>query len=104
MKKRDLKLLALLLALSLNAPAQERRSAPQGATANAQAATREQRIAQAAEAMRPQLVAQRRDFHMHPELSNREERTARIVAERLKSLGFDEVKTGVARHGVVGVL
>jgi amidohydrolase len=105
MTKRYLKLLALLLAFSLNAPAQQR-SAPPRATpgANAQATTREQRIAQAAEAMRPQLVAQRRDFHMHPELSNREERTARIVAERLKSLGFDEVRTNVARHGVIGVL
>ncbi|HEX8069754.1 MAG TPA: amidohydrolase [Pyrinomonadaceae bacterium] len=66
--------------------------------------TREQRIAQAAEAMRPQLVAQRRDLHMHPELSNREERTARVVAERLKALGLDEVKTGVGRHGVVALL
>ncbi|HZH89824.1 MAG TPA: amidohydrolase [Pyrinomonadaceae bacterium] len=107
MKKR-LTLFTLLLALSLNTTAQQR-NAPQPAAAatpaaNAQAATREQRIAQAAEAMRAQLVAQRRDFHMHPELSNREERTARIVAERLKSLGFDEVKTGVARHGVVAVL
>ncbi|HEY9402249.1 MAG TPA: hypothetical protein VIQ24_06125, partial [Pyrinomonadaceae bacterium] len=108
MTKRHLKLLTLLLALSLNAPAQEgQRSAPRPPAtrgANAQAATREQRIAQAAEAMRAQLVAQRRDFHMHPELSNREERTSRIVAERLKSLGFDEVRTGVARHGVVAVL
>jgi amidohydrolase len=64
----------------------------------------EQKIAQAAEAMRPQLVAQRRDFHMHPELSNREERTGRIVAERLRALGLDEVRTNVARHGVVALL
>ena len=49
---------------------------------------REQRIAQAAEKMRPQLISQRRDFHMHPELSNREERTSRIVAERLRALGL----------------
>ncbi len=66
--------------------------------------TREQRIAQAAESMRERLIGQRRDFHMHPELSNREERTSRIVAERLKALNFDEVKTGVARHGVVALL
>lgn len=66
--------------------------------------SREQRIAQAAEAMRAQLIAQRRDFHMHPELSNREERTARIVAAKLKALGLDEVKTGVGRHGVVALL
>ena len=41
---------------------------------------------------------------MHPELSNREERTARVVAERLRQLGFDEVRTNVAKHGVVGLL
>jgi amidohydrolase len=108
MMKRRLSLFALLLALALNATAQQR-NAPRPAAAatvaaNATDATREQRIARAAEALRPQLVALRRDFHMHPELSNREERTARIVAERLKSLGFDEVRTNVARHGVVGVL
>jgi amidohydrolase len=79
-------------------------SSASSAGASASAAAREQRIAQAAEALRPQLIAQRRDFHMHPELSNREERTARIVAERLKSLGFDEVRTNIGRHGVVGIL
>ncbi|HYP01342.1 MAG TPA: amidohydrolase [Pyrinomonadaceae bacterium] len=81
---------------------QQRAPGPQ--SANTSATPREQRIAQAAEALRPQLIAQRRDFHMHPELSNREERTSRIVAERLKALGFDEVRTNVARHGVVAVL
>jgi amidohydrolase len=68
------------------------------------APSREQQIAQAAEALRPKLVEQRRDFHMHPELSNREERTSRIVAEKLRSLGLDDVKTGVAKYGVVAVL
>ena len=61
-------------------------------------------IASATEALRDKLSETRRDFHAHPELSNREERTARIVAERLRALGFDEVKTGVARHGIVAVL
>src|SRR6266540_3036563 len=61
-------------------------------------------IARATEALRDRLSATRRDFHAHPELSNREERTARIVAERLRALGFDEVKTGVAKHGVVALL
>ncbi|HKP72729.1 MAG TPA: amidohydrolase [Pyrinomonadaceae bacterium] len=98
-----------LLALALHTHAQQtivRRTTPPKTVASSTrvAATREQRIAEAAESMRPQLVAQRRDFHMHPELSNREERTARVVAERLKALGFDEVRTNVARHGVVGVL
>jgi amidohydrolase len=65
---------------------------------------REQQIAQSAEALRAKLVEQRRDFHMHPELSNREERTSRIVAEKLRALGLDEVKTNVAKHGVVALL
>jgi amidohydrolase len=65
---------------------------------------REQRIAQAAESLRAQLIAQRRDFHMHPELSNREERTSRIVAERLRALGLEDVKTGVGKHGVTALL
>jgi amidohydrolase len=65
---------------------------------------REQRIARAAEGLRPQLVAQRRDFHMHPELSNREERTSRVVAERLRALGLEDVKTGVGKHGVTALL
>jgi amidohydrolase len=65
---------------------------------------REQQIAAAVEALKPKLIETRRDFHMHPELSNREERTAKVIAERLRSLGFDEVKTGVARHGIVALL
>jgi amidohydrolase len=68
------------------------------------AESRDAQIAKAAEALRPKLIETRRDFHMHPELSNREERTARIVAERLRALGFDEVKTSVAKHGVVALL
>ena len=100
-------LLVPAILLAANGQQRTREQSPASAAsaqAAASAATREERIAQAAEALRPQLIAQRRDFHMHPELSNREERTARIVAERLKSLGFDEVRTNVARHGVVGVL
>jgi amidohydrolase len=49
------------------------------------------------------VVAWRRDFHEHPELGNREFRTAGIIAEHLRSLGL-EVRTGVAHTGVVGVL
>jgi len=51
-----------------------------------------------------QVVEWRRDFHAHPERSNCEERTARVVAERLKALGVEEIRTGVARHGVVAVI
>lgn len=48
-------------------------------------------------------IAWRRDLHQHPELSNREFRTAKIVADHLRSLGI-EVKEGVAKTGVIGVL
>lgn len=65
---------------------------------------REQKISSAAELLREKLVAQRRDFHMNPELSNREERTSRVVAERLKALGLSEIKTGIARYGVTALL
>ncbi len=65
---------------------------------------RERRISDAAGAMRAQLSTQRRDFHMHPELSNREERTSRIVAERLRALGLEDIKTGVGKHGVTALL
>jgi amidohydrolase len=67
-------------------------------------ALRQEQIAKTAEAMRPQLIAQRRDFHKHPELSNREERTSRVITEKLRALGFDDVKTGVGKYGVVGLL
>src|SRR5687768_8140275 len=51
----------------------------------------------------PQVVAWRRDFHQHPELGNQETRTAKVIADELRKLGFD-VTTGVAGTGVVGVL
>ncbi len=56
------------------------------------------------EAMFPKLVEIRRDIHMHPELPNEEVRTAKLVADRLKELGFTDIKTGVAKHGVVALL
>ena len=50
-----------------------------------------------------QVIAWRRDIHEHPELGNREFRTAALVAEHLRALGMD-VRTEVAHTGVVGVL
>ncbi len=50
-----------------------------------------------------QVIEWRRDFHEHPELSNREFRTAEVIAEYLKSLGMD-VQTEVGKTGVVGLL
>ncbi len=52
----------------------------------------------------PRMVAWRRDFHQNPELSYEEVRTARVVAQHLRSLRLDEVRVGVAQTGVVGVL
>ena len=50
------------------------------------------------------MTAWRQDFHAHPELGFQETRTSGIVAEKLRAFGFDEVHTGMAKTGVVGVL
>jgi amidohydrolase len=57
----------------------------------------------AAQALREQLIAWRRDLHRHPELAFAERRTAGVVAAHLQQLGY-EVRTGVGRTGVVGIL
>ena len=51
-----------------------------------------------------ELAAWRRELHAHPELAFEEARTAAFVAERLRAFGVDEVHTGIASTGVVGVL
>lgn len=56
-----------------------------------------------AHAMHDQLVAWRRDLHMHPELGLEETRTSGLVAEHLMHLGY-RVYTGIAKTGVIGVL
>ena len=53
--------------------------------------------------LNPQVVAWRRDFHKNPELGNNEVRTAKVIADELRKLGY-EVTTGVAGTGVVAVL
>ena len=57
----------------------------------------------AVEAVTPKVVAWRRDLHAHPELGFAETRTAAMVADHLRALGL-EVRTGVGRTGVVGIL
>jgi metal-dependent amidase/aminoacylase/carboxypeptidase family protein len=52
---------------------------------------------------RTTLIEIRRDIHRHPEPSGEEERTARVVAAYLESLGF-AVRTGVGGHGVLALL
>lgn len=55
---------------------------------------------------RDQIIAWRRDIHMHPELGFTERRTSSLVAEALRSFGFDEVLTDFcpAHTAVVGIL
>lgn len=51
-----------------------------------------------------ELTAFRRDLHAHPELGYEEVRTAARVAEALRVCGVDEVHTGIAKTGVVGII
>lgn len=55
------------------------------------------------QAIEGKVIAWRHDIHQHPELGNREFKTAEKIAAHLRKLGL-EVKTGVAHTGVVGVL
>lgn len=57
----------------------------------------------ATEKIMPKVVEWRRHLHQYPELSNREIKTAKYVEAHLRSLGF-EIKTGVAKTGVIGIL
>ena len=59
--------------------------------------------AQMIEPLLPRMTAVRRDLHEHPELSNREVRTSKLVADELKKLGLD-VRAGIAHTGVVAIL
>jgi amidohydrolase len=60
-------------------------------------------IDQKAKAIQSKLVEWRRYIHQHPELGNREFNTEKFIADHLTALGI-EVKTGVAKTGVVGIL
>lgn len=60
-------------------------------------------VEQAVAAVNPKVVAWRRDIHANPELGFAETRTAKLVADHLRALGL-EVRTGVGKTGVVGVL
>jgi amidohydrolase len=50
------------------------------------------------------MRAWRQDLHAHPELGFEEQRTSALVADKLRAFGVDEIHTGLARTGVVGVL
>ncbi|MCZ6599462.1 MAG: amidohydrolase [Acidobacteria bacterium] len=63
----------------------------------------DERIAAATQSILTEITEERHQIHQHPELGNRETRTAALVAEHLRKLGL-EVKTGIAYTGVVGIL
>ncbi len=62
------------------------------------------RFDRAAAEISDRVVSWRHRIHSHPELSNRERETGQMVADHLGSLQLDEVRTGIAGYGVVGVL
>jgi amidohydrolase len=84
---------ALALTLLLSAPAALR----------ADDGSLETEVRQRASAVEQEVIEWRRDIHQHPELADQETRTSHLVAEHLRKLGL-EVRTGVARTGVIGVL
>ncbi len=57
-----------------------------------------------AAAVDAKVLAWRRDIHQNPELGNREVRTSKLVADHLRALGFEDVRTGIATTGVTAVL
>jgi amidohydrolase len=77
--------------------------APALLAATAALSTPDAEIRASAERLAPAVVAMRRQFHQQPELSNREEKTGRLVADKLRALGL-EVRYPIAKTGVVGVL
>ena len=71
--------------------------------ATAAAADNDPALEAALSSVDAKVITWRRDFHQNPELSNRETRTSKVVADHLKKLGLD-VETGIARTGVVALL
>lgn len=69
----------------------------------ADSAALEAEVRKRVKSVEKKLIAWRRDIHQHPELGDQETRTSKLVAEHLRGLKL-EVRTGVARTGVVGIL
>lgn len=95
MKKISQVMLAICLASSLNVVCAKAASDSSFIT--------QQRVNTEVGNVNTQIIAWRRDIHQNPELSNRESRTAKLVADHLRSLGL-EVHEGIAKTGVVGIL
>jgi len=92
---------AFFLLVTLTIHAQKR--SPRTTTSEASREAIRAAISDAADKIEPRTIAWRRDFHEHPELGNHETRTAKIIADHLRSLGL-EVQEGVGKTGVVGIL
>jgi amidohydrolase len=84
--------LLVLLTVATTLPAQSTGVAPAVREIEAQMAS-----------VMPKVITWRRDIHEHPELGYEETRTAALVAAHLRALGM-EVRTGVGRTGVIGIL
>ncbi|MBA2753430.1 MAG: amidohydrolase [Chloroflexia bacterium] len=52
----------------------------------------------------PGVIADRRFLHEHPELGFQEVETSRFVAERLAAMGVEDIRTGIAKTGVTGLV
>ncbi|HEX6192686.1 MAG TPA: M20/M25/M40 family metallo-hydrolase, partial [Chitinophagaceae bacterium] len=76
---------------------------PVGLLAQQESLKLKDKVALATEKIEPQCIAWRKQIHQYPELGNRETKTAALVAAHLRKLGM-EVKEGVAKTGVVGIL
>jgi len=51
-----------------------------------------------------EMIAWRRHFHAHPELSGKESETEAYIVRQLRKIGFQEIRSGIAGHGVVALL
>jgi amidohydrolase len=98
---RRLRLLTLLI---LTAAAGSRSSAQAQPPGSATLPAQRSRVEALATELHPAVIEIRRDIHRHPELGFREKRTSGLIADKLRALKFDEVRTGVGGTGVVGVL
>jgi len=72
-------------------------------TGRADSASLEAEVRKRAKAVENEIIVLRRDIHQYPELGDQETRTSKLVANYLRNLKL-EVRTGVARTGVVGIL
>lgn len=70
---------------------------------NAFAVDMSKEIDAAASRIMPKVIEWRRHIHKYPELGNQEVKTAKYVEDHLRKLGM-EVRTGIAKTGVVGIL